>query len=226
MVLAVKTLGYQLLEQLAFVVGYPNFQGNFMPKFQVAFALVGISLLQPLLHPSLLPEALAQEESCYMVNARGKVVDLSGICGGGRQPTTIAPTQSRNNSSGVFQTRIKRRFRGIPVIDVVFNGSNGTQQVYEMIVDTGASGTAITLPMAQALGIIPVGVASVDTASQRGVKVPLGYVKQIEVNGAIAQNVLVGIQPVLDIGLLGHDFFGNYEVTVKRDIVEFRTPSS
>jgi predicted aspartyl protease len=194
-----------------------------MQKLQVVLAIVGISLLQPLLQLILIPDALAQDESaCYMVNARGKVVDLSGICGGGRQPTQIAPATTRTNSSGVFQARIKRRERGIPVIDVVFNGRNGTQ-VYEMIVDTGASGTAITLPMAQALGVTTVGVANVDTASQRGVKIPLGYVNLIEVNGATAQNVLVGIQPVLDIGLLGHDFFGKYDVTVKRDIVEFRT---
>jgi predicted aspartyl protease len=194
-----------------------------MQKFQVAFALVGISLLQPLFQASLVPEALAQEESCYMVSAKGKVVDLSGICGGGRQPTPATPTTNRN-SSGVFQARIKRRHRGIPVIDVVFNGRNGTQQVFEMIVDTGASGTAITLPMAQALGVTPVGVAKVDTASQRGVRIPIGYVNLIEVNGATAQNVLVAIQPILDIGLLGHDFFGKYDVTVKREIVEFRTP--
>ncbi len=193
-----------------------------MQKFRVAFALIGISLFQPLF-PSIVPATFAQDESaCYMVSGTGKVVDLSGICGG-RQPTPTAPTTTRN-SSGVFQTRIKRRHRGIPVIDVVFNGRNGTQQVYEMIVDTGASGTAITLPMAQALGVTAVGVANVDTASQRGVKIPIGYVNLIEVNGATAQNVLVAIQPVLDIGLLGHDFFGKYEVTVKRDIVEFRTP--
>ena len=196
-----------------------------MQKLQVAFALVGISLLQPIFQPSLVSEVLAQDESaCYMVSAKGKVVDLTGICGSGRQPTPTAPATTRTNSSGVFQTRIKRRDRGIPVIDVVFNGRNRTQQIYEMIVDTGASGTAITLPMAQFLGVTPVGVANVDTASQRGVKIPLGYVNQIEVNGATAQNVLVTIQPALDIGLLGHDFFGKYEVTVKRDIVEFRTP--
>jgi predicted aspartyl protease len=194
-----------------------------MQKLRVVFAIAGISLLQPLLQLILVPEALAQDESaCYMVNARGKVVDLSGICGGGRQPTQIAPAATPTNSSGVFQTRIKRRYRGIPVIDVVFNGRNGTQ-VYEMIVDTGASGTVITGSMAQYLGVTPVGVANVDTASQRGVKVPLGYINLIEVNGATAQNVLVTIQPALDIGLLGHDFFGKYDVTVKRDIVEFRT---
>jgi predicted aspartyl protease len=195
-----------------------------MQKLQVVLAIVGISLLQSLFQASLVTEALAQDESaCYMVSAKGKVVDLTGICGSGRQPTPLAPASTRNNSSGVFQTRIKRRYRGIPVIDVVFNGRNGAQ-VYEMIVDTGASGTAITLPMAQYLGVTPVGVANVDTASQRGVKVPLGYVNHIEVNGAIAQNVLVTIQPALDIGLLGHDFFGKYDVSVKRDVVEFRTP--
>jgi aspartyl protease family protein len=193
-----------------------------MHKFQVALAVVGISLLQPLLQTHI-PEASAQDESaCYMVSTAGKVVDLSGICGSAARPPVQVPTTGRR-STGVFQTRIKRRQRGIPVIDVVFNGRNGSQ-VYEMIVDTGASATAITMPMAQALGISTVGMARMTTASQESVNMPLGYVNLIEVNGATAKNVLVAILPVSDIGLLGHDFFGNYEVTVKRDIVEFRVP--
>jgi predicted aspartyl protease len=193
-----------------------------MQKFQVTLAAIGISLLQPLLQPHI-PKAIAQAEACYMVDAKGRVINLAGICGSGTRPSIqSAPTNTRN-SNGVFQTRIKRRQRGIPVIDVAFNGRNGTQ-VYEMIVDTGASGTAITLPMAQTLGIVPVGFARINTASQEGVKMPLGYVNRIEVNGATANNVLVTILPVSDIGLLGHDFFGQYEVTVKRDVVEFRLP--
>ncbi len=92
-----------------------------------------------------------------------------------------------------------------------------------MIVDTGASGTLITEGMAQALGVTPVAATRVDTASERGVLVPLGYVTSMEVNGAVAQNVLVAIAgPQLGTGLLGHDFFGNYDVTIRETEVEFR----
>lgn len=128
--------------------------------------------------------------------------------------TVVAPDQS------VFQAIIKRRVGGTPVIDVTFNG---TRQ-FEMIVDTGASGTVITQQTAAALGVVPVGKAKANTASARGVEFPIGYVDSIEVGGAVVKHVPVAIapSPELEIGLLGHDFFGDYDVTIKRDVVEFR----
>jgi predicted aspartyl protease len=105
------------------------------------------------------------------------------------------------------------------VIAVTFNGS----QTYEMIVDTGASGTLITPAMATALGIQPVGETIVDTASAQGVSFALGYVDSIAVGGAVAQNVLVAMGgPELTLGLLGHDFFGNYDIIIRENEVEFQ----
>ena len=119
-----------------------------------------------------------------------------------------------------FQATIKRRAGGTPVINVTFNN---TQQI-EMIVDTGASGTVITQQTAAALGVLPVGKAKADTASARDVEFSVGYVDSIEVGGAVIKNVPVAIapSPELEVGLLGHDFFGDYDVTIKRDLVEFR----
>jgi predicted aspartyl protease len=126
-------------------------------------------------------------------------------------------SEPRNNR--VFQAPIVRRAGGTPVISVLFNGN----QYYNMIVDTGASGTVITPQMAIALGVVPVGQAQVDTASARAVSFPLGYVRSIQVDGAVARNVLVAVAgSELEIGLLGHDFFGNYDVTVRENVVEFR----
>ncbi len=129
-------------------------------------------------------------------------------------PPPVPPNQS------VFQAVIKRRVGGTPVIDVTFNG---TQQ-FEMIVDTGASGTVITQQAAGALGVVPVAKAKADTASARDVEFALGYVDSIEVGRAVVKDVQIAIapSPELEIGLLGHDFFGNYDVTIKRDVVEFR----
>jgi len=131
-----------------------------------------------------------------------------------------APRLSSNASSGtVYRVPIKRRESGIPVIEVLFNGS----QTFDMIVDTGASGTLITRQMAAALGVKPFTSATVDTASQKDVKVPIGYVNSMEVQGAVVQRVPVAIAgPNLETGLLGHDFFGDYDVTIKRDVVEFQ----
>lgn len=128
----------------------------------------------------------------------------------------IAPASAPANT--VFRAPILRRVGGIPVIAVTFNG---TQQ-YEMIVDTGASGTLITSQMAAALNVVPVGQATASTASDRNVTFPLGYVQSVEVDGAIAPNMLVAVAgPELDIGLLGHDFFGNFDVIIRQNLVEF-----
>lgn len=137
----------------------------------------------------------------------------------GRTPVQAPPILAPTNL-GVFQAAIKSRHGGTPVVDVTFNG--GTQ--FEMIVDTGASGTLITQQMAEVLGVVEIGRVTANTASDRNVEFSLGKVNSIEVGGAIVKNVPVAIAPTanLDIGLLGQDFFSNYDVTIKRDVVEFR----
>lgn len=134
--------------------------------------------------------------------------------------TTSASTPTAAAAQpAVYQARIVRRAGGTPVIAVTFNG----KQQFEMIVDTGASKTLLTQQMAHALNVVPVASASVMTASDRSVEIPFGLVKSIEVNGALVNNVMVGIgSNSLDLGLLGHDFFGDYDVTIKQDVVEFR----
>ncbi len=119
----------------------------------------------------------------------------------------------------VFTAPIKRRIGGTPIVEVTFNG----QQQFEMIVDTGASGTVITQDMANALGIVTVGKAKANTASSRAVEFPVGYVNSMAVGGVIVNKIPVAIAGAeLETGLLGHDFFGNYDVTIKRNVVEFR----
>ena len=127
------------------------------------------------------------------------------------------PTLPRNHE--VFIAPIKRRVGGTPIIEVTFNG---TQQ-FEMIVDTGASGTVITQKIAAALGVVTVGKAKANTASAKAVEFPIGYLDSMEAGGMIVNKVPVAIAGTeLETGLLGHDFFGNYDVTIKRNVVEFR----
>lgn len=114
---------------------------------------------------------------------------------------------------------IKRRIGGTPVIEVKFNGN----QNFEMIVDTGASGTVITQKMAAALSIVPVGQAKANTASSKAVTFPIGYVNSMEVGEVRVNQIPVAIAGAgLETGLLGHDFFGDYDITIKRDVVQFR----
>ena len=136
-----------------------------------------------------------------------------------REIPSIPSNVVRPAASAAFFAPIVRRAGNTPVIAVTFNGS----QTYEMIVDTGASGTLITPGMAASLGIRSVGETSVDTASAQGVSFSLGYVDSIEVGGAVAQHVLVAMGgPELSLGLLGHDFFGNYDITIRENEVEFQ----
>lgn len=158
----------------------------------------------------------AQENSgCFMLDANGQPLDLSHLCGGGSisnpNPNTFTP--------GLFQIPIKRREAGIPVIDVTFNG----QKTFEMMVDTGASGTVLTLKMAQALKLQPEGAVIVNTPSQTNVPMPLSRVTSIATGGLIVENVVVAISPSLPMGLLGQDFLSIYDVTIKEKTIELRT---
>ncbi|MBD2462619.1 retroviral-like aspartic protease family protein [Oscillatoria sp. FACHB-1407] len=165
----------------------------------------------------------AQQQASRPTNSTNPgrvVVSPTGTPVQGGMPISAAPAvPSGAIGDGVFRVPITRRMGGTPVVNVTFNGS----QTYEMIVDTGASGTLITQAMASALGVTPVGQVRVDTASARDVAFPLGYVNSIEVGGAVATDVVVAVAgPDLSVGLLGHDFFGNYDVTIRQNEVEFR----
>lgn len=136
-------------------------------------------------------------------------------------PSTPAPTtESKPNTtkSQVFKVPIKRRAGRTPVIDVTFNG----EQTFEMVVDTGASGTVITQEMAQSLGVVPEGEVTADTASEKGIKFRTGKVQSIAVEGVVEKDVQVAIGgPNLELGLLGQDFYGNYDVWIRQNVVEF-----
>lgn len=134
----------------------------------------------------------------------------------------ISSTGVIKQDQEVFTAPIKRRVGGTPMVEVTFNGG----QRFEMIVDTGATGTVITQQMANALKIVAVGKAKANTASSRAVEFPVGFVESMEVGGVRVNKVPVAIAGAeLEIGLLGHDFFGNYDVTIKRNVIEFRPQS-
>lgn len=131
-------------------------------------------------------------------------------------PTTELETNTSN--SKVFQIPIKRRVGRTPVLEVTFNGD----QAFDMIFDTGASGTVITQRMAESLGVESSGEVMANTASGKGVKFNTGEVDSIAVEGVEAKNFRVAIaNSGLEIGLLGQDFYGNYDISIKQNVVEF-----
>ncbi|VXD20220.1 conserved hypothetical protein [Planktothrix serta PCC 8927] len=161
--------------------------------------------------------AIAQEyPGCFIKTKTGQIISLNQVCIFPQtdEKTAISPLAT----PGVYQAKIIRREGGIPIIQAMFNG----QAPFEMAVDTGASATVITPLMAELLGVIPSGRGKADTPSQKGVEFDLGSIRTLDVAGAVKNNITVAIAPSLDIGLLGQDFFGEYDVTIKQDVVEFR----
>ncbi len=129
------------------------------------------------------------------------------------------PAASRSAGS-LGQVPIKRWDGGVVVIDTTFNG----RQQFEMIVDSGASLTVITRPMAAALGLTTAHVIDqivLETANGKTI-MPIVYVNTIEVGGLLASKVPVAIAgSEMTIGLLGQDFLGKYDVSFKKNMIEF-----
>jgi predicted aspartyl protease len=150
---------------------------------------------------------------CFMVTSSGQQLNLGQLCG---EANTPAP----NIRPRTFRVKIKRRLASTPVIDVNFNGRS-----FEMILDTGASTTLITQDMANALKIQPTGYREVIVADGSTLKFPVSAVKSVSAGGLTAKNLEVTIADKADVGLLGHDFFGNYDVKIKRGVIEF-SPST
>jgi aspartyl protease family protein len=163
--------------------------------------------------------ASAQGDNCYMVTSSGRVVSLSKLCGGGKSPkgSLVPGVAPSNAASSVFQAKIKYRLGKTPVIDVTFNNN----QTFEMVVDTGADGTLITRDMAKVMKLPITGVSQFEMADGRVVAMPLARVQSMSVNGAEVKNIEVAIADKTNIGLLGHDFFDNYDVKIKQNVVEF-----
>ncbi|OKH20617.1 aspartyl protease [Hydrococcus rivularis NIES-593] len=158
----------------------------------------------------LTPLAVRPQEhaGCFMRGSNGQLVDLGYVCA----DTTVQPQTS---ASGTFRVPIKRRDAGIPVIDVTFNG----KQRFEMLLDTGASATTISPEMAKALGInidreIP--VATAGGVVQAGI----GRVASVQAGGMVIKDLDVLVSPHLPIGLLGQNFFGGHDVTIRDSVVE------
>ena len=130
---------------------------------------------------------------------------------------TINLPNTKSNSS-FFSIPIARRESGVPVIEATFNGKHK----FAMLLDTGASYTVITKAMAQKLAVTVVGSSRAKTGN--GVtELSVGKVKSLQVGGGVLKNLPVWIgQPDLEIGVVGQDFFSNYDMTIKQDVVEFQ----
>jgi hypothetical protein len=158
--------------------------------------------------------ALAQSRADWTGHDRGETLESKIVV-----DTPLTDAMREANASGVggggsYRARIKYHQSRIPVIDVLFNGS----RQFDMMVDTGASGTMITPDMAQALGAKIVGSTTGMTPAGQ-TEFAVGMIKSIRVGTRVIRNVPVTIGPVR---LLGHDFFGSCDLTIKQETIEFQ----
>ncbi len=136
-------------------------------------------------------------------------------------PRTPAPPTTAVMSSPRGIAPIVRRQNGIPVIQVMFN----QRLRFDMMVDSGASMTVITRPMARALGITPAQVIDNLTfhTANGTVVLPIVYVQSMSVAGLHRNRMPVAIAPPeMTIGLLGQDFLQKYDVSLRQDHIHFQ----
>jgi predicted aspartyl protease len=129
-----------------------------------------------------------------------------------------APDAAPDNSASTLLAvaPILNRMGGIPVIGVELNGRE-----FAMAIDTGASLTVLTPAMAAALQLQPTGTVRVNTPSDTAVELPISQVQRLRVGNIIASDLQVAVSPSMTVGLLGQNFFGSYDLTLRGDRVEF-----
>ena len=162
---------------------------------------------------------------CFMLDAQGNPLDLGYLCQNSNssnskyEPKAANPQETETTKqSGVHIVPIKSRRSGIPVIDVKFDD----RYVFEMMLDTGASGVVITKEMADTLKVNHHETVRVSTPSHNNVELSSGYVYSMQVGEINHKNTKVITAPTMDMGLLGQSFFGGYDLTIKSDVIEFR----
>lgn len=136
-----------------------------------------------------------------------------------KSPLNVAPssqvaTTTKNNT---FSIPIQQKLGGIPVIEVTFNG-----RPVPMLLDTGASHTLVTPSIARQLQLQASGNSQAKTANGTAT-FQVATIDQIKFGAGERNNVLVAIgQNDLPYGLLGHDVYDGYDITLKENSIEFR----
>ncbi len=119
--------------------------------------------------------------------------------------------------SDTFSIPIAQKLGGIPVIEVSFN----SQKVL-MLLDTGASRTLITKSIAQKLQLQTTGISTAKTANGTAT-FSTTTIDKIKFGSGETNDVIVAVgQNDLPYGLLGHDVYDGYDITIKENSIEFR----
>jgi predicted aspartyl protease len=137
------------------------------------------------------------------------------------KPVQNITSTSQVTSSSILDTftiPIQRKLGGVPLIEVTFNDNHQVQ----MLLDTGASNTLLTAAVATQLQLHPTGTAQAKTANGT-VNFQVASVDKIRFGAGEVKNIRVALgQNDLPYGLLGHDVYAGYDITIKESSIEFR----
>ncbi|HEY9614962.1 retropepsin-like aspartic protease [Allocoleopsis sp.] len=118
-----------------------------------------------------------------------------------------------------FTVPITGRKHNIPIVKVTFNDN----YTFPLLFDTGASGTVITLEMAEKMRLMPVGVTNAQVADGSVASYVVAQVKSQKIASRVKRDMEVMVAPAaMDVGLLGQDFFEGYNYTIREKVIEFR----
>jgi clan AA aspartic protease (TIGR02281 family) len=131
-------------------------------------------------------------------------------------PSLDGMTTDNGEVSRSFSIPIVQKIQGVPMVEVTINGERT-----RMLLDTGASRTLITKGFRQRLALQATGSTSAKTANGSAnfdtVTVNSLQVGKIEISNL---SVAVGNDD-MNYGLLGHDVYQGYDITLREDSVVF-----
>jgi clan AA aspartic protease (TIGR02281 family) len=121
------------------------------------------------------------------------------------------------NSRRSFSIPIIKKLEGVPIIEVTING----QERFQMMLDTGASRTLLTKGARQKLGLQPIGSTAAKTANGTA-DFETVAIDSIQFGEGVASNLSVAVaNDSMNYGLLGHDVYQGYDITLREDSVLF-----
>ncbi len=116
-----------------------------------------------------------------------------------------------------FTIPILQKLGGVPVIEVSFNDTK-----VPMLLDTGASNTLVTSAIADRLQLQAKGTSQAKTANGTAT-FQVATIDKVQFGNGEIKNVRVAIgQNDLPYGLLGHDVYDGYDITIKESSIEFK----
>ncbi len=120
-------------------------------------------------------------------------------------------------NSNSFSMPIIKKLDNIPVVEVTLNG----QQKFQMLLDTGASRTLLTRAMANQLKLQASGKTTAKTASGIS-EFDIVELQSVQFGQGVTNNIAVSVgKNELSYGLLGHDVYKGYDITLKEDVILF-----